>query len=188
MNNSRRGPHDHDACDHKCEHGLLVLTPTTFRHMPRVAECTFTEGHSLPPSIISVLQTSTSLYLPRCITSVVDTFTSLQLRRSIKLTASSASAWRHPEKFSIDEQLFVGRYLAFCRSCSPWEPQEIKKFQNPSYTALAYFPQRQWINYTTNRTKHLRSIHCPLKVKWIYQLKRFIILSIFQFTARLQKK
>ena len=41
--------------------------------------------------------------------------------------------------------------------------QEIKKSQNPSYLALAYLPQRQWMNYTTNRTLCLQSIHCPLR-------------------------
>ena len=44
---------------------------------------------------------------------------------------------------------------------------EIKKFKNPSYLALAYLPQRQWMNYTTNRTLRLQSIHCPLRGKVI---------------------
>ena len=36
--------------------------------------------------------------------------------------------------------------------------QKIKKSKNPSYLALAYLPQRQWMNYTTNRTLRLQSI------------------------------
>ena len=40
--------------------------------------------------------------------------------------------------------------------------QEIKKSKNQSYLALAYLPQRQWMNYTTNRTLRLQSIYCPL--------------------------
>ena len=35
----------------------------------------------------------------------------------VSSTASSASAWRQQEVFSIDEQLFGVIYLAFCLSC-----------------------------------------------------------------------
>ena len=45
--------------------------------------------------------------------------------------------------------------------------QEIKKSKNPSYLALAYLPQRQWMNYTTNLTLRLQSIPCPLRGKLI---------------------
>ena len=37
--------------------------------------------------------------------------------------------------------------------------QEKKKSKNPSYLALEYLPQRQWMNYTTNRTLCLQSIY-----------------------------
>ena len=82
-------------------------------------------------------------------------------------TASSASAWRQPEEFSIAEQLFVGIYLAFCLSCYTLRNIKINKSQNPRYLALAYLPHRQWMNYTTNRTLRLQSIHCPLRGKLI---------------------
>ena len=43
-------------------------------------------------------------------------------------TASSGSAWRHPEEFSIVEQLFVGIYLAFCLRCYIFRNTEKRVF------------------------------------------------------------
>ena len=63
------------------------------------------------------------------------------------------------------------------------------KSQNHSYLALACLPQRQWMNYRTNRTLHLQSIHCSLRGKWIYQLKLlFIMLSIFSIYSSITKE
>ena len=69
----------------------------------------------------------------------------------------------------------------------PKKYQEIKKSQNSSYLALTYLPQRQWMNYTTNRTLCLQSIPCPLRGKLKEQLKLFIILSIFRIYCSITK-
>ena len=64
---------------------------------------------------------------------------------------------------------------------------EIRKSQNPSYLALAYLPERQWMNYATNRTLRLQSIHCSMRGKRIIQLQLLIILNIFRIYSSIRK-
>ena len=87
-----------------------------------------------------------------------------------------------PEEFSIGSQLFVGIYLAFCLNCFTLRNiKKIKKSQNPSYVALAYLPQRQWMNYTTNRTLPATG-ETDITIKTV-----FIILGIFRIYSSIRK-
>ena len=84
------------------------------------------------------------------------------------------------------------RHLAFCLSCytSRYSKKLVPKSELYIYIYISGVPspQKQWMNYTTNRTLHLLlSIHRPLRGKWIKQLKLFIILSIFRICCSITK-
>ena len=103
-------------------------------------------------------------------------------------TASSVSAWRHIEEFSIDEQQFVDIYLAFCLSCYTLKTSRNKEVSKSElYVAQANLPQRQWMNYTTNRTLHLATIH-PSTSTAHKQLKLCTILSICRRYSSITKE
>ena len=102
-------------------------------------------------------------------------------RRPWYLTGITKMYWLEGDlNCVVCERVTSTRGIRYCRTAIRWyissilsqllhlkKYQEIKKSQNPSYFALAYFPQRQWMHYTTNRTLRLQSIHCPLRGKRI---------------------
>ena len=68
----------------------------------------------------------------------------------------------------MDEQLYV---LHFVSAVTPQEiirNVDVPKSELYSSGGQAYtFDREQRMNYTTNRTLHLQSIHGPLRGKWI---------------------